>query len=930
MFYHPLSSNASTPPLSLSSPSLTLDDADEEEEDLVTAISATPSSRQAIVAHRSGRLRVYSLPPSDDQSPSPAIRPFSSTNLVSLIAVHPAGQYFAVGAADGTIRVLDIDTLSITHSFDAPNGITVLEFAPGLQSTQLVAGCGDGSICIFNLEQSKQRKKKKGKQKKVSEFKVCQPHVARVTGITFVSKSTMVTCALDHVISAVNIQEGESELKPKLFNVGSPVNAIATIKEESSNGSGKVIIASSGKPLRVWDVARGIEDSSATLEIPFVNRPGDSPKTVGTTSNDEDDDDDDEVHISVSYMTSSVSKEKSSSELIIALSDSTILRARANYTSNLQMSLLPNVICGYMEEVYDVATIPNQSDLQIAVASNSPIVWVMSPAANNSWRCKVGLRGHTENILSISISGNLLASASRDGTVRVWRMDREGKWECVGVGEGHTEAISAVAIAPRRKKGNNDNLVMASGGSDRTLKVWPLKSILKRDSMEMDAEEDKSKPEEDSDHCDIVDVWDKSEMRNNGTIENITAKWTALAHEKDINTTAISPDGNIVATGSQDRSVKLWKVANGELVHIIKGHKRGIWSVAFSNVDRVLASASGDGSVKIWSVQSGTCLRTMEGHSSGVVRVAFLSRGTQVVSGGSDGVIKAWSTKTGECDVSVEVGRDRVWGLNVVDEGDKVITGDGNGRVVIWNDGSEQQLEEKRQKRENENRVEQAVGNAERVGSWSVAVKGALELGTKERLKQILTKLIEKVDNVEFSMKNVVREVFNTTKEEDKKEGWGRIGQLVMCCREWQAVGGSRNAVIASYLLQAILSSWTVDELTTGVLKLGKITEGRAVVEGLDAHCGRHVERANRMVERVAVMEHILVMMRGGVHVADDADTAMTDVDASDESLGDDAGVMAKKKKTLSIKELQKQKDRQTEEVMARKRKRREEVDCEY
>ena len=55
---------------------------------------------------------------------------------------------------------------------------------------------------------------------------------------------------------------------------------------------------------------------------------------------------------------------------------------------------------------------------------------------------------------------------------------------------------------------------------------------------------------------------------------------------------AVAPNGRMVATGSQDRTLKLWSAEDGRLQGVCRGHKRGVWSVAFSPVDKVLVAFS--------------------------------------------------------------------------------------------------------------------------------------------------------------------------------------------------------------------------------------------------------------------------------------------------------------------------------------------------
>lgn len=83
----------------------------------------------------------------------------------------------------------------------------------------------------------------------------------------------------------------------------------------------------------------------------------------------------------------------------------------------------------------------------------------------------------------------------------------------------------------------------------------------------------------------------------------------------------------LVATGSHDRTVKVWDANNFNIKFELKGHSRGVWDVAFSPFDRILVSGSGDSSIKLWNLGTGACINTLEGHLNSVMKVIWVNDG---------------------------------------------------------------------------------------------------------------------------------------------------------------------------------------------------------------------------------------------------------------------------------------------------------------
>ncbi|MEV6302180.1 hypothetical protein AB0M02_22380 [Actinoplanes sp. NPDC051861] len=335
--------------------------------------------------------------------------------------------------------------------------------------------------------------------------------------------------------------------------------------------------------------------------------------------------------------------------------------------------------------------------------------WRISPTeeAFTSMRAAIAdhravLRGHTNVVNDVTFSprGDLLASASDDGTVRLW--DPLTGLPAGGPLTGHEGTVSRLAFDPAGS-------TLAGAGDDGTVRLWKT-TAAGATATEADGRTPGTEPSGDGagpvgrtlrghvgpvtavafgprDHL-LASAGDDGTVRlwNGAAGTPVGAPLTG--HGGAVTAVAFRRDGRMLAVASSTPAggvVHLWDPATRRRVgKTLNGHADWIWSLAFSRDGR-LAGAGLDGTVRVWDPVTGRRVAPVLRGEGKMTGVAFSPDGTRLAGSGSDRMIRLWNTSGGRLAGTPVSGRqDWVWSVAFSPDGRMLATGGEDGTVRLW------------------------------------------------------------------------------------------------------------------------------------------------------------------------------------------------------------------------------------------------------
>ncbi|MFT5048814.1 MAG: WD40 repeat protein [Chlamydiales bacterium] len=581
-------------------------------------VAFSPDGQRLVSGTFGGRLRTWALPIALEAPQSPDMVIEAHDRWIREVAIDGAGRWIATGSDDGTVRIWGLAGGDSIWSSE-PTGV-ICDVSFDAEGERLVTASLDGTARIWRTATG------------VEEF-VLRGHVGRVDSARFdASGERVITIGSDSMLRVWDAHSGSSLREAEVFDplietnrdkalglspdgrlvaLGGPAGDLRVldavsletvhflyghvghVKSLAFSPDGSLLAsASADQTLRIWDAETGAEvwigrgHTSAVASVAWHPEGA----LLATSSDDGTvklwdigESADVDVFEMGRGMAVSVSIRPDGREIAIGRNTGPVL-LNAD-TGEVRFGRAHR-------QLFESATAYDPTGTWLAASLGDD--WTIGV-----WECAhpgdpAVLDGHADLVTDIEFSADarMLASSSLDGTVRVWRV---ADWSSEMTLGPHKSHVYCTTFRPGREV---DQLV--SGTRAGWLRVWDLDS------------------------------------------GRVSHEWRG--HGAPVRGVRFSPDGGLLATTSEDHTVKLWNTTDWTEVRTLRGHADGVHSPVFSPDGSRLATSSRDRSIRLWDVESGVSVATLLGHRGWVTALDFAPDGTWLVSGSNDKSVILWET----------------------------------------------------------------------------------------------------------------------------------------------------------------------------------------------------------------------------------------------------------------------------------------------
>ncbi|MEK6337443.1 MAG: caspase family protein [Acidobacteriota bacterium] len=562
----------------------------------------------------------------------------------------PNQSWLASGSADNSIRLWDLNSgLELRALHGHKNWITAL--AVSRSGELLASGSNDRTVRVWSVSSGR-------------ELLTLTGHQAVVDAVLFSPDDRwVISGSADSTIRIWDATSGREVQTLKGHTAG--VTALAM-------SDGKMLASGSAdNSVRLWNTATwssSLTLSKHTTKITSLTLSGDGRRLLSGSA-------DgalilwDSVagrarfimkHSSAAVMASTFTDEK---ELLSVGADGTIVSWNAE--TGKEKRAVPGD-----SEAGEILFASLSNTRGLVASSNSRSIQVRNVSDGKLVRT---LTSHAAGFFSVAFSGDgrWLAAGTNDRTVRLWQVANGREMPRLA---GHTGWVNAVAFS-------SDSRLLASASNSGEVKLWDVNSRRQVHSELHNQERTHT----------LAFSQDGKWLAAAGTgqvvhlLEVVTKRTQDLpGHTGEITGLAFIPNSSWIASGSTDKTIKLWDLNTGKVVKTFGELTDQVNAISVSPDGSLLAAGTADKKVELFKLNGGERL-TLIGHTSEIFALRFSRDGRLLASGGMDQTVRLWDAKTGAELRTLSGSSGEVNGLDFTSDSKSLISAHGDGSMIVWN-----------------------------------------------------------------------------------------------------------------------------------------------------------------------------------------------------------------------------------------------------
>ncbi|KAI4526071.1 WD40-repeat-containing domain protein [Schizophyllum commune] len=649
---------------------------------------------------------------------------------VTCILHSPQPDIFAVGYADGSIRLWSASAASVTTTFNGhKKAVTVLAFDE--KGTRLASGSQDTDLIVWDVVAEAGLFRLRGHRDQITAIRFLQSADNAPSSSTATAAGLLLTSSKDtfvklwdlstqHCIQTVvahrtDVWSLAVDADESLFFTGSADGELKAwsidrdalaegLKETESGDIVKIITPAATLPLaskhRVAQIAfhptkpyLAVQSHDRTVEIFRIRTEEEVRKKQARR----------QKRAKAKGKEVPVAEDAEEIQLVDLFTPYLVIRASGKCRS------------------FDFG--PDNSktgavQILLGLSTNSVEIYSIPPPTKNkesppeaSRLYTVDIPGHRTDVRALSLTRDdqILASAS-NGSVKIWNMKTTS---CIRTMDcGYAICCTFLPgdrhLAVGTKSGEILIYDVAASALIDTIKahtstVWSL-HVRKDDEVLVSGSADKE-----------VKFWE-FEWRQEG--KEHSGRHLTLAHTRtlkmsdEVLSVRFSPDGKLLAVALLDATVKVFYQDTLKFFLSLYGHKLPVLAMDISDDSKLLVSCSADKNVKIWGLDFGDCHKSLFAHDGSVMQVAFERTSHYFWSVGKDGLLKYWDGDKFENIQKLEGHHSEVWALAVSHHGKFVVTGSHDKSIRVWEKLDEPLFLEEERERELEGIYEAGIADA--------------------------------------------------------------------------------------------------------------------------------------------------------------------------------------------------------------------------